>query len=160
MNPSDKNGAFHREIAIRLDEGLKDWEPDEQKRKQHILQNMLFSIGLTKFTSQVSRRTLYYCSDANRSFDGKRDNSGYSINGYAIGDGSWFDTPEGNIKTPSTTHKFVKGRCEFCGTREKNTDGSYARYSDPRQIEHYAYEFIHVDNIEKYLQKDFLEENR
>ena len=42
LNPSDKNGVFHREIAIRLDEGLKDWEPDEEKRKKHILQNMLF----------------------------------------------------------------------------------------------------------------------
>lgn len=155
LNPSDKNGVFHREIAIRLDEGLKDWEPDEEKRKKHILQNMLFSIGLTKFTSQVSRRTLYYCSDANRSFDGKRDSHGHSINGYAIGDGSWFDNPEGNIKTPSTTHKFVKGRCKYCGTREKSRDGSPGRYSDPKQLEHYAYEFIHVDNIEKHLQKRF-----
>jgi len=155
LNPSDKNGVFHREIALRLNEGLRDWEPNEEKRKKHILQNMLFSIGLTKFTSQVSRRTLYYCSDANRKFDGKRDKNGHSINGYAIGNGSWFDNEEGNIKNPTTSHKFVKGRCKYCGTREKNRDGSPGRYSDPKQLEHYAYEFIHVDNLEKHLQKRF-----
>lgn len=155
LNPSDKNGVFHREIALRLNEGLRDWEPNEEKRKKHILQNMLFSIGLTKFTSQVSRRTLYYCSDANRNFDGKRDKNGYSINGYAIGNGSWFDSNEGNIKDPITSHRFVRGRCKYCGTREKNKDGSPGRYSDPKQLEHYAYEFIHVENLETHLQKRF-----
>lgn len=155
LNPCDKNGVFLREIALRLDEGLKKWEPDEELRRKHILQKMLFSIGLTRFTSQVSRRTVYYCSQANKKFDGKVDLEGHSINGYAIGNGAWFDTPEGNILTPKTEHSFVKGKCIFCGTNEKEKDGKPGRYSDPGQLEHYAYEFIHDSDIKTQIQKRF-----
>lgn len=156
LNPCDKNGVFLREIALRLDDGLKIWEPDEEKRRKHILQNMLFSLGLTRFTSQVSRRTVYYCAQANKQFDGKSDTEGHSINGYAIGNGEWFDTDEGNILTPKTEHTFNKqGKCTFCGTAEKDKSGKPGRYSDPKQLEHYAYEFIHVADINSHLQKRF-----
>jgi site-specific DNA-methyltransferase (adenine-specific) len=143
LNPCDKNGVFLREIAIRLDEGLKNIIENQENRRKHILKNMLFSIGLTKFTSLVSRRTLYYCSQANRKF---------SINeeGFAIGNGTWFDDEEGNIKTPITKHSFdKKGKCIYCSTSSKG------KYSNPNQIEHYAYEFIHLNNIEKTLFKRF-----
>ena len=44
LNPATKNGIFEREIAIRLDEGLKDIIPDIEKRRKHILQkNDLFN---------------------------------------------------------------------------------------------------------------------
>ena len=155
LNPCDKNGVFLREIALRLDAGLSKWENDTEKRRKHILQKMIFSIGLTKFTSQVSRRTVYYCSQANRKFDGKVDQDGNSINGYAIGNGEWFDSEQGNILTPITEHTFNKGKCIYCGTAEKDKDGKPGRYSDPKQLEHYAYEFIHVEDIEKHLQKRF-----
>lgn len=155
LNPFDKNGVFLREIALRLDLGLIKWESDVEKRRKHILQNMIFSIGLTKFTSQVSRRTVYYCSHANRSFDGNVDQDGNSINGYAIGNGQWFDTEQGNILTPITDHSFKKGKCIYCGTFEKNKDGTPGKYADSKQLEHYAYEFIHVDDLEKHLQKRF-----
>jgi len=155
LNPCDKNGIFLREIALRLDAGLAKWETDTEKRRKHILQKMIYSIGLTKFTSQVSRRTVYYCSQANRKFDGKVDQDGNSINGYAIGDGEWFDSDQGNILTPVTEHTFNKGKCIYCGTAEKEKDGKPGKYSDPKQLEHYAYEFIHVEDIEKHLQKRF-----
>jgi len=155
LNPCDKNGVFLREIALRLDAGLSEWETDTEKRRKHILQKMIFSIGLTKFTSQVSRRTVYYCSQANRKFDGKVDQDGNSINGYAIGNGEWFDSEQGNILTPITEHTFNKGKCIYCGTAENDKDGKPGRYSDPKQLEHYAYEFIHVENIEKHLQNRF-----
>lgn len=155
LNPCDKNGVFLREIALRLDSGLTEWENDTEKRRKHILQNMIYSIGLTKFTSQVSRRTVYYCSQANRRFDGQVDQDGNSINGYAIGNGDWFDTEQGNILNPITEHTFIKGKCIYCGTAEKDKDGKPGRYSDPKQLEHYAYEFIHVEDIEKHLQNRF-----
>jgi site-specific DNA-methyltransferase (adenine-specific) len=155
LNPCDKNGVFLREIALRLDAGLSKWEIDTEKRRKHILQKMIYSIGLTKFTSQVSRRTVYYCSHANRKFDGKVDQDGNSINGYAIGNGEWFQSEQGNVLTPITEHSFKKGKCIYCGTAEKNKDGKPGRYSDPKQLEHYAYEFIHVEDIEKHLQKRF-----
>lgn len=107
LNPATKNGIFEREIAIRLDKGLEDMIPDVEQRRKHILQNMIYSIGQTKFTSNVARRTVYYCSQANRQCDGLKAPDGHYVNGYAIGNGSWFDDEEGNIKSPCTDHEFV-----------------------------------------------------
>lgn len=115
LNPATKNGIFEREIAIRLDAGLRDVIPDEEARRKHILQHMIYAIGQTKFTSYVARRTLYYCSDANRECDGIKAADGHYVNGYAIGNGSWFNDPEGNIMTPKVVHEFGKdGKCIFC----------------------------------------------
>jgi len=148
LNPCDKNGVFSREIALRLDEGLKTAIPNQEARRRHIMKNMLFSLGLTKFTALVARRTLYYCSVANRKFTKEEE-------GYAIGNGTWFDDNEGNIKTPITEHSFdKKGRCIYCGTSKQ------VKYTDPKQIEHYAYEFLHNDNIEEHLQKRFFKGNK
>ena len=119
LNPATKNGIFEREIAIRLDEGLKDVIPDKETRRKHILQNMIFAIGQTKFTSNVARRTVYYCSEANRKCDGIKAPDGHYVNGYAIGNGSWFDNEEGNIKTPCTDHEIdpKTKKCKYCGLR-------------------------------------------
>jgi site-specific DNA-methyltransferase (adenine-specific) len=141
LNPCDKNGVFLREIAIRLDEGLEEVIVDQEQRRKHILKDMLYSIGLTRFTSLVARRTVYYCSKANRKFCTDKE-------GYAIGNGSWFPDEEGNIKTPITEHTFdKKGKCIYCRT------SNISKYHDPNQIEHYAYEFIHIDDIENHLQE-------
>lgn len=172
LNPATKNGIFEREIAIRLDEGLKDIISDEEKRRKHILQEMIFSIGQTKFTSNVARRTLYYCSEANRKCDGIKAEDGHYVNGYSIGNGTWFNDSEGNIKTPCTDHYFVGGKkilpaicsseekknykCAFCGM------GAHSTYNDERQREKYAYEFIHIkrENLLRHLQDRFFGGNR
>ena len=138
LNPATKNGIFEREIAIRLDKGLKDIIPDEETRRKHILQNMIFAIGQTKFTANVARRTLYYCSQANRKCDGIKATDGHYVNGYAIGNGTWFNDEEGNIKTPKTEHTFDGNKkCKFCGI------SCNSKYNSADQREHYAYEFIH-----------------
>lgn len=141
LNPATKNGIFEREIAIRLDEGLKEIIPDVEIRRKHILQKMIYSIGQTKFTSNVARRTVYYCSQANRKCDGLRAPDGHFVNGYAIGNGSWFDNEEGNILTPCTDHKMdpKTKKCIHCGMN------STSKYLDANQREKYAYEFIHYD---------------
>ena len=156
LNPASKNGIFEREIALRLDQGLKDIIPDELERKKHILQNMIFSIGLTKFTALVARRTLYYCSYANRKDDGMRDSSdGHSVNGYAIGNGTWFEDEEGNVKTPKAEHVFGNdGRCIHCGINRSS------KYADETQLEHYAYEFIHQRDIHQYVADTFFGGNK
>lgn len=156
LNPASKNGIFEREIALRLDQGLKDIIPDELERKKHILQSMIFSIGLTKFTALVARRTLYYCSYANRKDDGMRDpNDGHSVNGYAIGNGTWFEDEEGNVKTPKAEHVFGNdGRCIHCGINKSS------KYVDETQIEHYAYEFIHQRDIHQYVADTFFGGNK
>lgn len=158
LNPATKNGVFEREIAIRLNEGLKDIIPDEETRKKHILQKMIYAYGQTKFTSNVARRTLYYCSQANRQCDGIKDEGdGHYVNGYAIGNGTWFNDAEGNIKTPKAEHWFEgskgKKKCKFCGI------GEDSKYVDPLQREQYAYEFIHFDasNLRYKIKHDFFE---
>lgn len=168
LNPATKNGVFEREIAIRLDEGLKDVIPDEEQRRKHILQDMIYAIGQTKFTANVARRTLYYCSQANRKCDGIRDkDDGHYVNGYAIGNGTWFDDEEGDIKTPNVEHDFVNNSgkkmpkgcseedrkqysCLYCGAPA-------SKYGDEKQIEHYAYEFLHFkgDKLLRHLQDRF-----
>ena len=153
LNPATKNGIFEREIALRLDKGLENVITNKEERRKHILKNMIFSIGQTKFTSNVARRTLYYCSQANRKCDGLKASDGHYVNGYAIGNGSWFDDEEGNIKTPCTDHKIDSKtkKCEFCGIAHDS------KYLDANQREKYAYEFIHVNHLvlEKHLQKRF-----
>lgn len=156
LNPATKNGIFEREIAIRLDIGLKDIIPDKEQRRKHILKNMIYAIGLTRFTANVARRTVYYCSQASRKCDGIKADNGHYVNGYAIGNGTWFDDEEGNIKTPITDHIFEKGNCTFCGISEKS------KYNDPSQRETYAYEFIHFNKNEilEHLQDRFFGGNR
>ena len=168
LNPATKNGIFEREIAIRLDKGLEAIIPDTEVRRKHILQKYDLSIGQTKFTSNVARRTLYYCSQANRQCDGEKAPDGHYVNGYAIGNGTWFNDAEGNILTPSTDHIFVdssgrsmpssvkdddrkKYKCKFCGITADS------RYVDPKQREQYAYELTHVYRLvlQKHLRTRF-----
>ena len=151
LNPATKTGIFEREIAIRLDEGLKDKIPDIETRRKHILQNMIFSIGQTKFTANVARRTLYYCCQANRPCDGIMED-GHYVNGYAIGNGTWFDDAEGNVKTPCSDHVIKRGKCVYCGITEKS------KYLDANQREKYSYDFIHCspgDELQTYLANRF-----
>lgn len=173
LNPATKNGIFEREIAIRLNDGLKEIIPDEETRKKHILQNMIFSFGQTKFTSHVARRTLYYCSYANRQCDKYTAPDGHYENGYAIGNGTWFNDEEGNIKTPCTNHEFLDDRgrrmpsnfpddkkrnfhCRYCGI------SGLSKYNDVDQREQYAYEFIHLNklNLNRYMQDRFFKGDR
>lgn len=157
LNPASKNGIFEREIALRLDKGLESIIPDMEKRRKHILQDMIFSFGQTKFTSSVARRTLYYCSEANRKCDGIKAPDGHYVNGYAIGNGTWFSDEEGNIKTPSLDHTLGKdGKCVYCGINKDS------QYLDTKQREKYAYEFIHIDSdkLLTYLQDRFFKGDR
>jgi len=153
LNPATKNGIFEREIAIRLDEGLKNVIVDKEERRKHILQNMIFSIGQTKFTANVARRTLYYCSQANRKCDGLKASDGHYVNGYSIGNGTWFNDEEGNIKTPCTDHVIdpKTKKCKFCRI-DKDSN-----YMDANQREKYAYELIHIDHLvlERHLRNRF-----
>lgn len=173
LNPATKNGIFEREIALRLDNGLKDIIPDMEKRRKHILQDMIFSIGQTRFTANVARRTLYYCSQANRKCDGIKAEDGHYVNGYAIGNGSWFSDEEGNIKTPNVDHTFIsdngkpmpnccndedkkKYKCKYCGINGASL------YNEANQRETYAYEFIHFNekDLLKHLQDRFFGGNK
>ena len=121
LDPVCKSGVFLREIAGRLNDGLRDQMPDEQARINHILTKQVFGLAITELTSLLSRRSVY-CS---KKADGK-----YSIV-------TAFTKPDGNIRLPKTQHKWnAAGRCDSCGANR----GEYDR---DETLESYAYPFIH-----------------
>jgi site-specific DNA-methyltransferase (adenine-specific) len=121
LDPVCKSGVFLREIARRLNDGLRNQMPDEQRRIDHILTKQVFGLATSELTGAISRRSVY-CS---KKADGK-----YSI-------ATKFDSFEGNIRLPRTTHRWNKnGRCEDCGASKSEYDRDETR-------EAYAYPFIH-----------------
>jgi len=121
LDPFCKSGVFLREIARRLNDGLKDQMPDQQARINHILTKQVFGLAITELTALLSRRSVY-CS---KTADGK-----YSI-------ATAFTKPDGNIRLPKTAHTWnASGKCESCGANQ----GEYDR---DETLEAYAYPFIH-----------------
>lgn len=124
LDPFCKSGVFLREIARRLNEGLKDQMPDQQARINHILTKQVFGMATSELTALLSRRSVY-CS---KKADGK-----YSI-------ATAFNKPDGNIRLPKTKHTWnSNGKCELCGANR----GEYDRDDN---FEAYAYPFIHEIN--------------
>ncbi len=119
LDPFCKSGIFLREIASRLLAGLAEWEPNFEKRREHIFRNMLYGTAITEMTGIISRRSLY-CS---------RDASGdHSVVRFA--------TAPGNLPFIPTAHTFGKnGKCSICGAPAELERGA--------QRENYAYSFIH-----------------
>jgi len=121
LDPVCKSGVFLREIARRLNDGLKDQMPDDQPRIDHILTKQVFGLATSELTSLLSRRSLYCSKNA----DGK-----FSI-------ATAFTKPDGNIRLPKTQHTWNRnGKCESCGANQ----GEYDR---DETLEAYAYPFIH-----------------
>lgn len=58
-------GAFLVEVKNRLMVGLKDWEPDQLKREQHILNNQIYGVELQHDNWQQCRINLGLTPDGN-----------------------------------------------------------------------------------------------
>ena len=132
LDPVCKSGVFLREIASRLNEGLRDQMPDTQARLNHIFTKQIFGLAITELTALLSRRSVY-CS---KKADGK----------YSVSTG--FTKADGNIRLPKTEHTWnADGRCESCGANR----GEYER-DETREA--YAYPFIHgIDPTEVFSVK-------
>lgn len=119
LDPVCKSGVFLREVALRLLVGLADWEPDFEKRREHIFRNMLHGASITEMTGIISRRSLYCSRDASGEHSVVR-----------------FDTESGNVAFIPTEHTFGNdGRCAICGAPADLERGA--------KRENYAYSFIH-----------------
>ncbi|MBL8005325.1 MAG: Eco57I restriction-modification methylase domain-containing protein [Candidatus Kapabacteria bacterium] len=134
LDPVSKTGVFLREIAKRLMVGLAPIYPDEQERRNHILQNQVFGIAITDLTSLLSRRSLYGSKKANHPKYSFCTNFG--------------DNEQGNILYNRIEHTFKNDKCIFCGANKE----TYGR-DDTR--ENYAYQFIHTDNPETLFNMKF-----
>jgi site-specific DNA-methyltransferase (adenine-specific) len=123
LDPVCKSGVFLREIARRLNDGLKDQMPDTQARIDHILTRQVFGLAITELTGHIARRSVY-CS---KKADGK----------FSIASGGAFTRADGNIRLPRTSHTWDKsGRCAECGATKAELDRDEGR-------EAYAYPLIH-----------------
>lgn len=131
LDPVCKSGVFLREIAKRLIDGLEEEFPSLEERLDHIFKNQIYGIAITEITSLLSRRTVY-CS--------KYPNSIFSIVN--------FDNINGNILYRNIDHSWKKDRCTYCGAPK-------IQYKRKDNLENYAYEFIHRQNLEEIFNMKF-----
>lgn len=124
LDPCTKSGVFLREITRRLTLGLESEIPSLEERVDHILTRQVFGIGITHLTSLLARRSVY-CS--------KHAQGDHSI-------AKSFDSDDGNIWFQRTEHKWVDGRCDYCGASRQALDRGEG-------LETHAYAFIHADDI-------------
>ena len=124
LDPCTKSGVFLREITSRLTKRLAAQVPDLEERVDHILTKQVFGIGTTRLTSLLARRSLY-CS--------KHANGPHSI-------AKGFTDEAGHIWFERTEHRWLDGRCKFCGASQKTLDRGEG-------LETHAYAFIHADAL-------------
>ena len=134
LDPTCKTGVFLREIAKKLNIGLKSKIKDSKKRTNHIFSKQLYGISITEITSLMSRRTVYYSKWASR------DKSACRI----------FKTDDGNIYYKNYNHTWNNNNyCKYCGAKKNIFNRVSSRES-------YAYPFLHDIKIFQNMKFDVI----
>jgi len=55
LDPANGIGNFPIVVFYRLDEGLKSWEPNDTKRRKHIIKNMIFMLEIQSNNTRIAR---------------------------------------------------------------------------------------------------------
>jgi len=55
LDPANGIGNFPVVIFYKLDEGLKGWEPNENKRRKHIIENMIYMMEIQSNNNRIAR---------------------------------------------------------------------------------------------------------
>jgi site-specific DNA-methyltransferase (adenine-specific) len=127
LDPAAKSGIFLREIFKRLMLGLREWEPDGPKRREHILKQMLYGAATTQINGEIARRSLYQTKDATGG-----DVKDPALSNLIVR----FGSKEGNVPFVETKHTLTAAgdKCQLCKAPSKLIR---------EQRESYAYSFIH-----------------
>ena len=134
LDPSSKTGIFPREIARRLNDGLKNKIKNHKKRSEHIFVNQIYGIAITELTALISRRSIYY----SKSVLGKNSNC------------RKFKNTSGNVFFEKTNHTWdKKKKCMYCGAKKIVYDRASER-------ETYAYPFLHKGDFYKDMKFDVI----
>ncbi len=56
IDPANGIGNFPVYVFYRLDEELKSWEPNDKKRRRHIIENMLYMVELQSNNNRIARK--------------------------------------------------------------------------------------------------------
>ena len=55
LDPANGIGNFPVVVFYKLDEGLKAWEPNENKRRKHIIENMIYMMEIQSNNNRIAR---------------------------------------------------------------------------------------------------------
>jgi hypothetical protein len=84
LDPAVGIGNFPICVYLRLMEGLKSWEPNEEKRRKHIIEKMLFMVEISKKSILILNKifcgTKYKLNIHNKSYLGDTYNPGKKFN--------------------------------------------------------------------------------
>ena len=65
LDPCAGFGSYSIVLIEKLMEGLKDWEPNPEKRWKHILENQIFMVELQKDSCEIIERLLIHQESIN-----------------------------------------------------------------------------------------------
>tara|TARA_Y100000593_G_scaffold93444_1_gene188325 strand:- start:115 stop:5331 length:5217 start_codon:yes stop_codon:yes gene_type:complete len=77
LDPAVGIGNFPICVYLRLMEGLKSWEKDEEERRKHIIENMLFMVEISKKSIMILNKV--FCGDKYKLNIGKDKNKTISF---------------------------------------------------------------------------------